>query len=195
MIHIARVQALGDEVRITAYQLLKLLGKANSGQNRTDLNKRLSELNATALEIKSGGKSYEGSLIEKVYRDEHSGEYVIVLDAKIRILFERDMFTQFDLSVRQTLQGHPLAQWLHGFYASHAKPYPIKVETLHRLCGSETANLKDYRAKLRKALGAVSSAFESIGKVFNAEIRDDDMVYVEKTPNDTQRRHLSKPKK
>ena len=29
-----------------------------------------------------------------------------------------------------------LAQWLHGFYASHAKPFPIKIETLHRLCGS-----------------------------------------------------------
>jgi len=26
-----------------------------------------------------------------------------------------------------------LAQWLHGFYASHAKPFPIKIETLHRL--------------------------------------------------------------
>lgn len=38
--------------------------------------------------------------------------------------------------MRHALDGHQLAQWLHGFYASHAKPFPIKIETLHRLCGS-----------------------------------------------------------
>ena len=35
-----------------------------------------------------------------------------------------------------------LAKWLHGFFATHAKPYPYKVGTLHNLCGSTDKSLR-----------------------------------------------------
>ncbi|UZG44307.1 plasmid replication initiator TrfA [Caldimonas thermodepolymerans] len=84
----------------------------------------------------AGPLTYIGGLIRFAAKDEETQEWVIELDEKLRPLFAADQFTQVEWAVRHALDGHQLAQWLHGFYASHAKPFPIKIETLHRLCGS-----------------------------------------------------------
>jgi exonuclease V gamma subunit len=91
--------------------------------------------------------------------------------------------------VRHALDGSQLAQWLHGFYASHAKPFPMKVETLLRLAAART-ELRSYRQTLRKALDAVAEASAAHGEGFSYEIRGD-LVHVEKKAR-PQRRHLAK---
>ena len=63
---------------MTAYQILKALGKTDSGKNRDILDLRLSRLNATAVRVKQGRYSYEGSLIDGVYRDEETRAYVLI---------------------------------------------------------------------------------------------------------------------
>ena len=191
VLHIARVQALGDECRVTAYQLLKALGKTDTGINRTTLDRRLSRMKATGVDVKVGKFSYEGSLIDEVYRAEESREYVIRLNPKLRALFAADQFTQVDWTVRHALDGQPLAQWLHGYYASHAKPYPVNVETLLKLSGSENLEPRSSRQKLRKALDALTDASEANGQPFSYDIRGD-LVHIEKKPSGTQRRHLTK---
>jgi hypothetical protein len=152
VLHIARLQGLGDECRVTAYQLLKTLGKTDTGKNRDILDRRLSRKNASAVRIKIGRYSYEGSLIDEVYRDEKTLEYVINLNPKLRALFERDQWTAVDWAVRLELTGQPLAQWLHGFYATHAQPYPISVEKLHELCGSEAEEIWKFKQLLVRSL-------------------------------------------
>ena len=198
VLHLARHQALGDECRVTAYQLLKLLGKTDTGKNRDTLDRRLSRMKATGVDVKLGRCSYEGSLIDEVHRAEGSREYVIRLNPKLRVLFEAEEFTQLDWTVRQALDGKPLAQWLHGFYASHAKPYPVRMETLLKLSGSEDANPRSAYQTLRKAMDAVTEASNAHGQPFSHVITGE-LVHVEKTPSGTQRRHLakkgSKPKK
>ena len=191
VLHIARVQALGDECRVTAYPLLKALGKTDTGINRTTLDRRLSRMKATGVDVKVGKFSYEGSLIDEVYRAEESREYVIRLNPKLRALFAADQFTQVDWTVRHALDGQPLAQWLHGYYASHAKPYPVNVETLLKLSGSENLEPRSSRQKLRKALDALTDASEANGQPFSYDIRGD-LVHIEKKPSGTQRRHLTK---
>ncbi len=79
--------------------------------------------------------------------------------------------------MRHALDGQPLAQWLHGFYASHAKPFPLKIETLHRLCGSEATLMSDYAKTLRKALHAVAEASTAHGEGFSYDTRGD-LVHV-----------------
>ena len=190
-LHVARAQALGNECRVTAYQLLKLLGKTNAGTNRETLDKRLSRMKATGLDVKVGRFSYEGSLIDEVYRDEVTREYVIRLNHKISILFSGDQFTQLDWAIRHALEGQQLAQWLHGFYASHAQPYPIKVETLLKLAGSENENPRSAQQKLRKALEAVTEASTAHGQPFSHQVIGD-LVQVEKKPSGSQRRHLAR---
>jgi hypothetical protein len=191
VLHIARTQALGDRCHFTAYALLKMLGKTDSGKNRNTLHKRLLRLKANGLELQQGRYTYIGSLIDEVYRDEETHEYVVILNAKLRPLFERDQFTQLEWAVRRELDGQPLAQWLHGYYSSHAKPYPVGVEKLRELCGSEAVRLDHYRQDLKKALAAVTETCVKHGHAFSAEIHGD-LVHVERRPSASQRRHMAK---
>ena len=123
---------------------------------------------------------YIGGLIGEAFKDEETQEWVIELNTKLRALYGGDQFTQVDWGVRHALDGRQLAQWLHGFYASHAKPFPMRMETLLKLAGSEDANPRSAQQTLRKALEG-----------FSYEIRGD-LVHVEKKASGTQRLHLAK---
>ena len=191
VLHAVRLQELGSQCRLTSYALLKLMGLTDTGKNRVTLNKRITRLVASALTVKQGRYTYIGSLIAGAAKDEETQEWVIELDAKLRPLFAADQFTQVEWAVRHELNGKPLAQWLHGFYASHAKPFPLKIETLHRLCGSEAGEMWKFAQTLRKALDDVADASATHGEGFGPEIRGD-LVHVEKRASGPQRRHLAK---
>lgn len=191
VLHIARVQMLGNECRVNAYQLLKAQGKTDTGKNRRTLDRRLTHMKTTGLDVKVGKYSYEGSLIDEVYRAEESREYVIRLNPKLLALFETDQFTQIEWSIRRALNGKPLAQWLHGYYASHVKPFAVKIATLYRLCGSEAERMDHFRETLRAALDTVASACAAAGQSFRHEIRAE-LVHVWKDGSASQRRHLLK---
>ena len=190
VLHAVRLQELGSQCRVTSYALLKLMGKTDTGKNRTTLHNRIERLVANAVTVKQGRYTYIGGLIRFAAKDEETQEWVIELDEKLRPLFAGDQFTQIEWAVRHELDGKPLAQWLHGFYASHAKPFPMKVETLLRLCGSES-ELRRYRQTLGDALDAVAEACAAHGEGFSYEIRGD-LVHVEKKASGPQRRHLAK---
>ncbi|WP_449100373.1 plasmid replication initiator TrfA [Pseudomonas veronii] len=190
VLHAVRLQELGSQCRVTSYALLKLMGKTDTGKNRATLLTRIERLRANAIRMKQGRYSFIGGLVDEAYKDEETQEWVIVLNPKLRALYGADQFTQIEWTVRHELDGKPLAQWLHGFYASHAKPFPMKVETLLRLCGSES-ELRRYRQTLGDALDAVAEASAAHGEGFSYEIRGD-LVHVEKRASGPQRRHLAK---
>ena len=191
VLHAVRLQELGSQCRVTSYALLKLMGLTDTGKNRATLHTRITRLVANALEVKHGRYSYMGSLIAGAAKDEETQEWVIELNPKLRPLFAADQFTQVEWGVRHALSGKPLAQWLHGFYATHAKPFPMKVETLLNLSGGENADTYSGKQKLRKALDAVAEASASYGEGFSYDIRGD-LVHVEKRASGPQRRHLAK---
>ena len=191
VLHAVRLQELGSQCRVTSYALLKLMGKTDTGKNRATLNKRITRLVASALTVKQGRYTYIGSLIRFAAKDEETQEWVIELDEKLRPLFAADQFTQVEWAVRHALDGQQLAQWLHGFYATHAKPFPMKAETLLKLSGGENADPHSGKQKLRRALDAVAEASAAHGEGFSYEIRGD-LVHVEKQAKGTQRRHLAK---
>jgi hypothetical protein len=190
VLHFIRKQELGKECRFTAYVMLKMLGKTNSGKNRKILHQRILRLKANAAEIKQGRYAYIGSLIDEAFKDEETQEYVVVANPRIKILFERDQFTLIDWAVRLELAGHPLGQWLHGFYASHAKPYPYSVEKLHELCGSENQSLRGFKQELKTSLELVGAACEKHGQAFSGKI-EDGLVVVDRQPSKSQRKHLA----
>jgi len=191
ILHVVRLQELGSQCRVTSYALLKIMGKTDTGKNRATLHERITRLRGNTVEIKQGRYTYLGGLIHEAAKDEETGEWVIELNPRLRVLFAPDQFTQIAWATRRALDGKQLAQWLHGFYASHAAPYPVKVETLHRLCGSEAVVMSDFAKALRKALDAVAEASAANGEIFSYEIRGD-LVYVEKHASRSQRRHLAK---
>lgn len=191
VLHAVRAQALGSRCRVTSYALLKLMGKTDTGKNRATLHKRITRLVASAVTVKQGRYTYIGGLIRFAAKDEETQEWVIELDEKLRPLFAADQFTHVDWEVRHALDGKPLAQWLHGFYASHAKPFPMRMETLLKLAGSEDVNPRSAQQTLRKALDAVAEASAAHGEWFSYEIRGD-LVHVEKKASGPQRLHLAK---
>jgi hypothetical protein len=194
VLHIARLQDMGEQCRFTAYAMLKMLGKANTGQNREILHTRLTRLRANAVEIRQGRFTYIGGLVDEAYKDEETLEYVVVLNPKLRALFERDQWTATDWAVRLELTGHPLAQWLHGFYATHAQPYPISAEKLHELCGSENQSLRGFKQELAGAFESLTYACEKHGQAFKAEIRGN-LVHTDRQPSRSQQNHLDKKAK
>lgn len=191
VLHAVRLQELGSQCRVTSYSLLKLMGKTDTGKNRATLHNRIERLVANSVTVKQGRYTYIGGLIRFAAKDEEKQEWVIELDEKLRPLFAGDQFTQVEWGVRHALDGQQLAQWLHGFYATHAKPFPMKAETLLKLAGSENASPRSAQQKLRKALGAVAEASEAHGEGFSYEIRGD-LVHIKKQAKRAQRRHLAK---
>ncbi len=192
LLHILRDQPLGKVCYTTSYALLKIMGKKDTGGrggNREVLHRSLMRLGATMVEIETRSYSYAGSLIDEVEQNKKTREYVITLNPKLKTLFAPDQYTQIQWTIRRELEGHQLAQWLHGFYASHAQPYPVKVETLHKLCGSETERMDHYRENLRKALDAVAAACAAHGESFQYRI-EKSIVFVDRTPSETQQRHI-----
>ena len=187
VLHAVRLQELGSQCRLTSYALLKLMGKTDTGKNRVTLHSRIERLVANAVTVRQGSHTYIGSLIRFAAKDEDTQEWVIELDSRLRPLFAEDQFTQVEWEVRHALDGHQLAQWLHGFFSSHARPFPLKIETLHRLCGSEAGLMSDFAKKLRKALSAVECASAGCGDRFSWEIRDG-LVHVTRRGSKSQRR-------
>ncbi|MBK1655866.1 plasmid replication initiator TrfA [Allochromatium vinosum] len=190
LLHLARLQALGNRIETTERALLKSLDRTYGKSGREWLKKVIARLTATAVEFRHSKQTYGGSLVDEFYRDETLGCYVLVLNPQIQKLFAKDDWSQIEWEQRQALRGQPLAQWLHGFYSSHADPYPLKVETLHRLAGSETKLLKNFRHELRQALVLLDAVTK-----WRSSIDANDLVSVRKIPTKSQKRHLKKNKK
>lgn len=212
VVHAVRTQNLGAKCSLSSYSLLKTMGQTDSGKNRKALEARIVRLVGCAVTLKVGRYKYIGSLICSAATDQVTQRWLISIDPKLGPLFEADQFTLIDWEVRRKLRGHQLAQWLHGYYSSHAKPYPVKVETLHRLCGSQARlvtddgkKLHDFGKTLRKALDAIRQACEAtevieldqgVAVVYGFSWRIvGDLVHVDRTPSAAQRRHLAKAKR
>jgi len=184
-LHLARTGGLGLEIRFTAHGFLKAIGRGTGKSQHEWLKTVLRRLMTSLVELEDGKKAYAGQLVHHWARDDETGHHCIEINPKIASMYGNDGWTQIEWQQRQTLKKHPLAQWLHGFYSTHATPYPYKVETLHQLCGSEAERLDHYREKLRKALDEVSDA---TGWAW--EIDDADLVHIRKTATGSQARHI-----
>jgi hypothetical protein len=137
-----------------------------------------------------GQKTYMGTLVQDAGIDDATERWEVVFNDRMLALYE-DGYTLVDQDQRQLLGRNNLAKWLHGHYASHAKPFPFKVQTLMDLCGSMTKRLSDFRTKLRAALAQL----EKVGAIKSWTIDPKtDLVAVIKVPSKAQRKHLAKRK-
>lgn len=189
LLHLARRQGLGNRIEASERQLLKEAGRSYGKSGREWLKSVAARLSATTVEIQHDHQNYGGSLVDEFYRDDIAGCYVIELNPRLQLLFAHEDWTQVEWEQRQKLKRQPLAQWLHGFYSTHARPFPLKVKTLHQLSGSEAKQLYHFRAELRDALACLE---EATG--WTHEIDTNDLVHVGKIPTPSQARYLSKPK-
>lgn len=63
-----------------------------------------------------------------------------------------------DREARHRLRRKPLALWIHGYLSSDAENYDTKLETLRRLSGSKTKELKHFKINFKAALADLEAA-------------------------------------
>jgi hypothetical protein len=117
------------------------------------MNRRLTRLKATAVDVQIGEEGYVGSLIERYYRHEGTGRFVIIVDPLIASLFRNDQYSRLDWEQRTQLRGQ-LAKFLHAYLPTHSTkkaPHFISIKKLFRLSKSSTKRLADFRRMLRKS--------------------------------------------
>jgi len=181
-LHLASRQATGTSVQFSAKGFIKGINRSHGKSGREWLKDSLRRLTASAVEIRLkmpvtyGPEffSYTGSLLEEFFYTEEDQTYFLKFNSKLATLFDAG-WTQLQWQQRLHLRT-ALAKWLHGFYASHRIPYPMKVATLQQLCGSDCARLSDYRGKLRIALAELVE----VKTLANWLIDQDDKVHVHK---------------
>ena len=189
VLHLARMHPLGTRCNFIAHTFLKALGRSTGKPMYEWLKDVFTRLAGAVVEITQNGKTYFGPLIEGGIRDESTGLYVLHLNPDLVKLYGVGMWTAIDWQQRRALKRKPLALWLHGFYASHADPYPVSVEKLRQWSGSQTKSLRRFKQALVKALGDL----KIMGTIMDFEIKDG-LVYVEREPSSSQRKHLIRAK-
>lgn len=191
LISVGSVRPAGEYVIVTGYSLLKALGRGTGKSQHDQLEAEIKRLVDGSVSIKAKRFTYFGHLIHDAKKDEESGYWVFRLNENLLPLFGVNCYTLIDWDQRKKLKGD-LARWLQLEIASHAKPFPAKVETLHRLSGSRTKDMRSFRQTLRKALDTLQAA----GYIKAWHIDEADLVHVDRgeTISDSQRRHLAPPK-
>jgi TrfA protein len=191
LFHLGRLHPLGDTCHFTAYAMLKALGRAKGSREYQDLHQSIRRL-GQQVEIKIGRYRYFGAFVLEGVKDDITRHYNITLNPKLAALFAHG-WTALEWKQRQELRGKHLALWLQGYYASHAAPVPVKVETLRAWSGSKTKDLYKFRQNLRAALDQL----KKFGVIAAWRIdRKTDLVTVERgyAISTSQRRHLMRPK-
>lgn len=166
---------LGNHVRFSVYNFLKALNRNTGKRDHQWIKCCFVRLTYCTVEINDCKVYYTGHLINEMFRDETSGEFVISLNKSISVLFSDKKWTGLQLKEREALSGKQLAKWLHGFFSSHDKPFPYKVDTLRILCGSDVKVLKTFKQKLKKALIDLS-----IATGWNCWMDENDLVRIKK---------------
>lgn len=192
MLHVAMPHPLGKRVEFTVHSFLKALGRGTSGKHHEEFKEQVMRLVTGGIEITDtkARVTFMGTLVSKAFREEETGRYVVIFDKDMLNLYEAG-YSHIDWNQRMALGKSTLAKWLHGFYATHAKPYPYKVETLHNLCGSADKSLRSFRQKLKKALDELVC----VSAIDGWSIDQDDLVTVQRTPSRSQQKHLNRAKK
>jgi hypothetical protein len=185
-LHLARLHPLGTRCEFSVYGFLKALGRKTGKSEHEWLKNSFARLMGCGVELTNQQEriSYGGSLLEFM-RDDESGRYVVIFNPKILTFYEGG-WTAIDWQDRQLLRGKPLALWLHGYLATHAKPYPIKIETIRSFSGSSNKEIRGFKRKLIAALNELKK-IEFIMD-FNFE---GDHVIINKPPTPSQQRYLT----
>ncbi len=190
MLHLAMPHPLGKKVEFSVHSFLKELGRGTGKEQHEQFKEQVMRLVTGGIEITDlkAKITFIGTLVNKAYRDEVTGRYVVIFDKDMLALYEAG-YTLIDWQQRMALGQNNLAKWLHGFYSSHAAPFAYKVETLRGLCGSTTTN-KAFKGALKKALVELTD----VGAIKAWSIDSDDLVQIERKPSPSQRKHLTKAK-
>lgn len=193
LVFMARDIRLGQFVVVSAYAILKGLGRQHGGHEHEQLRQEIERLTKGSVTLRSKEINYTGHLIDESLQDLRTRHWMYRFNVNMRAFFGLDNYTLIDWERRKNLKRKDLARWLQLYLATHAKPFPVSVNYVRQKSGSQAAALREFRRMLKRALGEL---------VVNEDIKDwrierpSDLIYVErgKATSKAQGRHLSRKK-
>lgn len=179
LLHVARGQLLRDRcvLKVSVF-LKKVLGKTDTGKNRTLLDASLNRIEAFRLKITFGKKGYYvGELLhdfkalgEGTDTDPFRG-YEVFLNPRLAGLFEPGHYSLIHWEIRKSLRHRPIAQWLHCFYSSHLESvHTYGLDRLASMAGLTTKSTTKRRQLVRVGLEELMSAARVQGVDMSFEV-------------------------
>ena len=160
LLQLAKGQPLGDSIFFTPYSFLKSIGWQVNSRGYQRIRDCLLRMKATAVQITSNRlhQTVVTSLIDYIALwdpEKHTplAQWEVRLSKVMSLLFADSAFTLIDLKQRKALPSG-IATKLHSYWSSHREPYPVKVETLQKLCASDN-EIRFFKRELKKALKAL----------------------------------------
>jgi hypothetical protein len=160
LLQLAKGHPLGDPIFFTPYSFLKAIGWRVNNWGYQHLRACLLRMKATAVQITSNRlhQTVVTSLIDYIAmwdpeKQAPLAQWEVRASKVMSLLFADGAFTLIDLEQRKALP-EGIATKLHSYWSSHREPYPVKVETLQKLCASDS-ELRFFRRELKTALKAL----------------------------------------
>lgn len=192
ILHRSRRSPLGTVVLFTGSEFLDSIGRVRNNLNYEDLETSLRRLKRGVVDVAwrtptNRPMAYSGNLIAEVERETESKLYKVSLFPKIKVLFEPTNFTYLQWQDRKKLIRAPLAQWLHSYFSTHAKPFPISVDWIQEKSGHASSRRADFLRTLRKAIEVLQEKLD-----WQVEWTEDDRLKVIHQPTQSQQRHIER---
>ena len=152
----ARRAPLGSVVEFNIKDLVADIGWLRNGRYYEKARECISRLKANELLVqnsKAFGRSGAISLIDSygVVNDQNgvATRYYVSIDPNVIVLFAGNNFTSHSWEVYRDLS--PVARRIADYMGSHRVPFPLSVERLHNICGSDDSDTHSWRRTVRKA--------------------------------------------
>jgi hypothetical protein len=152
LVDLMKKDPLGTECSFTAHSILKYMGLEIGGSGYERLNDAILRMIACAVVIKTGTKTYMGSLIDGCVIDERTKLYKLNLNRHLIKLFGDNDWTAINWEQRKQLRNKPLCLKLHDYYSSHEKPLPVSIEFLLNITGSTNSQKASFKRQVKTAL-------------------------------------------
>lgn len=184
ILDIGKEHLLGTWIKFTPYQICMALGWSTNGHYYNKVHECLLRLKATAISIEikvssnSAGKGkavsmvrdYEWDTNEKGKRTRHRLKISPGMDK----LFADRQYTHLEWIAYRDLT--PIARRLYDYAASHLRPFPLKLETLRKMCESDSMIPKRWRQQVKEACAIL----EASNLVRRAYVSENDLTHFER---------------
>jgi hypothetical protein len=196
LVKMALHESLGADIRQSINAVLRGLGRSNNQEQRRQAVEQISRLVSGTTRLTGPAMRYEGHLLDDASTPQDQVELPRLrrhlayrLNPRFARLYAESAYTLFDAQERVKLKGRgsELAKWLYLWIIGNAQQYAHKVETIRRMCGSNDKTLFSFRQNLRKALDVLKAA----GVIVTWRIDEADLVHIERTPSESQQKHLA----
>ena len=183
LIHLAKEQPLGQVVEFTPYSFCKAIDWPICKGSYERLRECLDRMQSTALAVYSKRlkRGVSLSMLPAFeWQDEHKNtlkKYRVQVAPQLVELFGDVHYTQVEWAQRLAVPVG-IATWLHGYYASHREPYPVKLETIKKGAGITTERPAKVRELIEKAL----TELVNVGFLKSWEIVGE-LVHVKRAPS------------